>query len=393
MLAGCTALAESRPPSERDQAHAAAPACTITGTDAADHLVGTPGNDVICGGAGDDVITAGAGDDIVLGQQGNDVINGGDGRDRIRGGAGNDTITGGRGSDEVRGEAGNDRVSGGRGRDRVFAGDGNDELLARDRQPYDRVDGGTGTNLCIVDSSDSRHGCNHPLDPSQRNGVPILMYHVIATPTSSTPLAYLWVAPSVFAAQMRWLDHHHYHVVTLQEVYDYWHGAPLPSRPIVVSFDDGFRNHLTKAMPILDGHGWEGTLNLALSHYRQPGWGLGPNGIHRLLNHDWELDSHTMTHVALPGLSSSDLTYQIGHSRSVLRHLFHVPVNFFCYPAGAYDSRVITYVKTAGYRAATSTEDGLAQWNDLWALNRVRVNGGDGVTGLARHLRALGLPG
>ncbi len=371
----------------------APPACTITGTDAADQLIGTPQDDVICGLDGADVIRGGGGNDVLLGGGGADRILGVDGRDVIRGGAGTDTLSGGHGADEVRGEDGRDRVGGGLGRDRVFGGAGADLIMARDRLPYDLADGGTGTNLCVVDASDRRHGCNHPLDPAHRHAVPILMYHVIARATASTPFSYLWVAPSVLAAQMRWLAHHHYHVVTLQEVYDYWHGAPLPSRPIVVSFDDGFRNHLTKAMPILDRHRWEGTLNLALSHYAQSGWGLGPKAIHRLLNHDWELDSHTMTHAALPGLSAGDLRYQIAHSRARLRRLFHVPVDFFCYPAGAYDSRVISVVRAAGYRGATSTENGLARWNDPWTLDRVRINNGDGVSGLAAHLRALGLPG
>ena len=371
----------------------AAPACTITGTASADHLAGTEGDDIICGLGGNDVITAGSGDDLVYSGPGEDNVDGGQGADLIRGGGGDDSLNGGHGADAVRGEGGDDSVSGGLGRDHIFGGAGNDRIASRDRQPYDHADAGAGTNLCVIDSSDTRRGCNHPLDPARRRGVPVLMYHVIARATSSTPLAYLWVAPSVFAAQMRWLDRHHYHVVTLQEVYDYWHGAPLPSRPIVVSFDDGFRNHVTEAMPILDRHGWGGTLNLALSHYHQPGWGLGPKAIHRLLGHDWELDSHTMTHLALPGLSASALAYQVSHSRSVLRRLFHVPVDFFCYPAGAYDSRVIAAVRAAGYQAATSTEDGLARWNDPWTLDRVRINNGDGVTGLASHLRALGLPG
>ena len=144
-------------------------------------------------------------------------------------------------------------------------------------------------------------------------------------------------------------------------------------------------------MPILDRHGWAGTLNLALSHYHQPGWRLGPKAIHRLLNHDWELDSHTMTHIALPGLSARALTYQVNHSRSLLRHLFHVPVDFFCYPAGAYDSRAIAAVRTAGYQAATSTEDGLARWNDRG--HSIASASTTASTGLASHLRALGLPG
>ena len=38
------------------------------------------------------------------------------------------------------------------------------------------------------------------------------------------------------------------------------------------------------------------------------------------------------------------------------------------------------------------TENGLARWSDRWTLDRVRVNNGDGVAGLAAHLRSLGLP-
>jgi peptidoglycan/xylan/chitin deacetylase (PgdA/CDA1 family) len=367
-------------------------ACTITGTSGADHLDGTPGDDVICGGEGDDVILGGGGNDVLLAGPGNDMVSGGDGRDRIVGGGGNDDLRGGRGADELRGQTGNDRVSGGRGRDVVYGGDGADRLSARDNAPYDRLDGGGATDLCVADASDSRRLCGHPMVAADGVGVPVLMYHVIQAPTASTPLPHLYVAPEVFAAQMRWLHTNHYHVVTLQEVYDHWHGAPLPARPIVVSFDDGFRNQYSRAMPVLDRYGWAGTLNLALSHYNQRGWGLDHARVQRMINHGWELDSHTMTHPSLPGLSDTDLRYQIAHSRSVLRRAFHVPVDFFCYPAGLYDSRVIRVVRRAGYQAATSTIEGLARPGNLWTLDRVRVSNGDGVSGLAAHLRALGLP-
>jgi peptidoglycan/xylan/chitin deacetylase (PgdA/CDA1 family) len=93
------------------------------------------------------------------------------------------------------------------------------------------------------------------------------MYHVIGTAGPDTPNIDLWVSPTTFARQVRWLDRHGFHLVSLQEVYDYWHGAPLPRKPVVLSFDDGFRSDYRLAMPILARHDWGGTLNLALSHY------------------------------------------------------------------------------------------------------------------------------
>jgi peptidoglycan/xylan/chitin deacetylase (PgdA/CDA1 family) len=371
---------------------AASAGCTITGTDGPDQLTGTADADVICGLGGADVISGGAGNDRISGGAGDDTIKGGDGNDMIRGGDGRDRASGGLGKDEIRGEPGNDLLRAGTGRDAIYGGAGSDTLITRDNTPYDRLDGGLGTNLCIADASDVRTRCDHPLVATHRAVVPVLMYHVIMAPTASTPLAHLYVAPAVFAAQMAWLDRHGYHVVTLQQVWDYWHGAPLPRRPIVVSFDDGFTNHYTRAMPILAGHGWAGTLNLAISHLNQNGWGLTAKMVQRMINHGWEVDSHTMTHPTLPGLSTSALDYQIGDSRSLLRRTFQIPVNFFCYPGGLYSSSVIAAVERAGYLGATSTENGLARWNDRWALDRVRVSNGDGVSGLAAHLRALGLP-
>src|SRR6185437_13028588 len=405
VVASCAALQGSAEEFGRPAA-ATTTVCTISGIGAADQLDGTSAAEVICGGGGDDVIHGGGGDDVVfggggddqvyggggsdrlLGGSGSDVVDGGVGADLIRGGDGGDRVVGRRGGDEVRGESGGDSVVGGRGLDRLYGGDGHDTLRSRDRAPYDRLDGGIDRNLCVADAGDHRVRCRRPLDARHRRGVPILMYHVIQTPTASTPLPGLYVAPSVFAAQMRWLAHHHFHGVTLQEAYDYWHGAPLPSRPVVISFDDGFRNQYTKALPILAHHHWPGTLNLALSHFAQPGWGLGPRMIRAMIRNGWELDSHTMTHASLPGLPRDQLSYQVAHSRVVLQKRFDVPVDFFCYPAGAYNSTVIAAVRHAGYQGATSTQPGFARWDDPWTLNRIRVTNSTGPRDLAALLHA-----
>jgi hypothetical protein len=72
-----------------------------------------------------------------------------------------------------------------------------------------------------------------------------------------------------------------------------------------------------------------------------------------------------------------------------LQHLFHVPVEFFCYPAGHYDARVIAAVHRAGYLGATTTTYGLARPADLYTLARVRIDGSDGISGFAAKLQSL----
>jgi hypothetical protein len=84
------------------------------------------------------------------------------------------------------------------------------------------------------------------------------------------------------------------------------------------------------------------------------------------------------------------LKHEIGDSRTILRHEFRVPVDFFCYPSGRFDAAAIAAVRAAGYLGATTTQFGLANPSNLYTLSRVRVNGSDRVAGFAAKLRSLG---
>ena len=103
----------------------------------------------------------------------------------------------------------------------------------------------------------------------------------------------------------------------------------------------------------------------------------------------WEIDAHSLTHPDLTGLDSERLEHEVTGSRIALRHRFGVDVDFFCYPAGRYDARVIAAVRRAGFLGATTTIDGLAQRDEPYELQRVRVSRSDGVEGLAAKLERL----
>jgi peptidoglycan/xylan/chitin deacetylase (PgdA/CDA1 family) len=87
-------------------------------------------------------------------------------------------------------------------------------------------------------------------------------------------------------------------------------------------------------------------------------------------------------------LDESTLEHEIAGSRRALQRRFDVPVDFFCYPAGDYDERVIDAVEAAGFLGATTTEPGLATPDRPYELSRIRVDGSDGVKGLAAKLEA-----
>jgi peptidoglycan/xylan/chitin deacetylase (PgdA/CDA1 family) len=218
-----------------------------------------------------------------------------------------------------------------------------------------------------------------------RDPVPILMHHVVSAPLPGAPYPELYTPKPVFAAQMRALAKRGYHGVTLAQVDDYWrHGYALPSKPIVVSFDDGYLSHYTHARPVLSALGWPGVLNLEADNVR-PG-DLTARQIRGLIAAGWEVDSHTVTHPDLTTVSDSQLRQELVDSRAFIRRHFHVPANYFCYPAGRFDARVVAAVKAAGYRAATTTQPGLASPKSLLTLNRIRIDGQDGVSGLLTKL-------
>ena len=216
--------------------------------------------------------------------------------------------------------------------------------------------------------------------------VPILMYHVLGVPRATAAYPQLFVKPSDFAAQMRWLAAHDFHAVTLGQVFRYWRQAvALPAKPVVVSFDDGYLSDYVVALPTLRRLGWPGVLNLVVHNIR-PG-DITAGQVTRLVAAGWELDAHTVSHKDLTTLDPTRLRYEVAGSRRYLRRAFGQPVDFFCYPAGRYDGQVVAAVRAAGYLGATTEQPGLARPADAYTLDRIRIAYSDGVGGFAEKLQ------
>ena len=219
--------------------------------------------------------------------------------------------------------------------------------------------------------------------------VPILMYHVIGYVKPDTALPALWVSPSEFSSDVRALKDGGFHGVTLRQVWDAWHhGARLPSKPIVFSFDDGYEGQVRNALPTLRREGWPGVLNLKLDNLPDLG---GSRSVKRMVSAGWEIDSHTITHPDLTTVGDTQLRHELVDSRARIKHLFgDSQAMFFCYPSGRYDARVIQAVRAAGYLAATTVAPGFAKPSeDPYELARVRVDGGTGARALMQKIRAL----
>jgi peptidoglycan/xylan/chitin deacetylase (PgdA/CDA1 family) len=212
--------------------------------------------------------------------------------------------------------------------------------------------------------------------------VPILEYHVLGAAPSDARYPELFVTRPDFRRQLNWLARHGYQAVTLETVERAWyHGGTLPAKPVVLSFDDGYRPQFTFALPQLRRHGWPGVLNL-----KAEGSDLYGSNVRAMIAAGWELAAHTIHHLDLTKLDPAALKEEVAGSRAILRREYGVPVENFCYPAGEFDRTVVAAVKAAGYTGATTEIRGYADSRKPFELDRFEILGSSGVAGLAADL-------
>ncbi len=228
--------------------------------------------------------------------------------------------------------------------------------------------------------------------PKGTEEVPILMYHVINPPPAGAKFPGLYVDPEEFEAQMVALKRAGFHAVTMDQMLANWtRGAPLPKgKPIVVSFDNGYQSQLTKALPVLRRLGWVGVENIQLTGLPPSQGGLSRSQVEQLVKEGWELDTQGISHADLITLDAKALHEQVAVAREEIRGLYKVPVNWFCYPSGHYNSTVITAVKGAGYVGSTTVVPGWASpAEDPYRLPRLRVLGGTSPGALLAEIEAI----
>jgi peptidoglycan/xylan/chitin deacetylase (PgdA/CDA1 family) len=227
--------------------------------------------------------------------------------------------------------------------------------------------------------------------PRRRLTVPILMYHRINVPSAGAPAITqrLTVHPADFARQMRWLQRRGYRAISQRQLFDALiSGRPLGRKPILITFDDGYRDAFYKAAPVLSKLGMRATAYVITERIVDGdrlflSWGL----LRGLERRGVEIGSHTVTHCDLTQLSGRDALAELVRSRRALEKGLGHPVQWLAYPFGRYDARIETLARQAGYALAVTTEEGTSQTaNRPFALRRIRVLDSTGVRGLAALL-------
>ncbi len=225
-------------------------------------------------------------------------------------------------------------------------------------------------------STTSQQTSAAPAFSVEKLNLPILVYHIVrpSYPGDSRAVRAIALTPETFGAEMKYLRTAGYHVVHFGDLEAYFKtGAPLPPKPIILSFDDGWSDQFAYAFPILKAYGYTATFFVFTNAIGHRGF-LSWNELRQLLAAGMTIGDHTRSHPYLTGISSSTVLWnEIDGSKKLLEKQLGVSINEFAYPFGAYNTAIQTLVKKAGYASARgdyfSGEQTANRLYDLSAMN------------------------
>jgi peptidoglycan/xylan/chitin deacetylase (PgdA/CDA1 family) len=219
--------------------------------------------------------------------------------------------------------------------------------------------------------------------PQKTFRVPILMYHYVeyVKDQGDTIRKSLNLEPHVFDLEIKTLKEAGYSFITLSDLAEALDNKrSLPSKSIVLTFDDGYRDFYTDVYPILKKYQVKAVVFVIPNFIDRPDNLTGPMISEISKSGLVEIGAHTMNHSYLSGLPLERMRYEVEQSREYLEKAFNIKVTSFAYPYGAFDNASIDMVKKSGFTAAVSTIPGVfAQDINRLFLYRVRPGGRIGV--------------
>jgi O-antigen biosynthesis protein len=234
--------------------------------------------------------------------------------------------------------------------------------------------------------------------------VPILMYHSVANHVSSKFRRWS-ISPEMFDAHLAFLRDSGYVPLTVtkiaQAVKD--PSIALPEKAVGITFDDGFEDFHTHALPILARNGFPATLYITSGYIGETSEWLSDDGEgnRRMLNwkqtreiadYGIEIGAHSLFHYELDTLNLEHAEEEISGSKALLEQRLERKIHSFAYPHGYYNRKVRELVIQAGFSSACAVKHGMSsRCDDPFALARIIVPGHADTEMLSNLLKGRGL--
>lgn len=190
----------------------------------------------------------------------------------------------------------------------------------------------------------------------------ILVYHTISSPAEALP-GDIDISPERFERQLQWLSRWK-NVVRLYQTLR----SPASERLVAITFDDGFRDNLTVALPLLEKYNLPMTLFVTSGFLDTPGY-LSKQELREMAKHPLvTIGAHGHNHLHFTELDVDTARYELTESRRVLEAVTGNAIELMAWPYGECNERLEDLSGACGYRASWSVWKGNNRRHSLWRV-------------------------
>ncbi|WP_291561312.1 MULTISPECIES: polysaccharide deacetylase family protein [unclassified Clostridium] len=202
-------------------------------------------------------------------------------------------------------------------------------------------------------------------------GVPVLYYHSIQKSGENE----LMMDPKLFRSHLQWLKDNGYTSLTMEEFYNYIkYNTQVPEKSVVITFDDGYIDNYTNAMPIINEFDFDTTIFMVSDFVGNPNF-LTESQLKELEKNKINVESHTANHLDLAKLPKEKQREELQQSKDSLNNLLDEKIEYVAYPYGSYNDDTKNITREIGYKMGFSTDSGWASGDDdLFSIPRVYMS-------------------
>lgn len=221
-----------------------------------------------------------------------------------------------------------------------------------------------------------------------RPQVPVLCYHHIRPiQMPGKALNGYEVTVEEFKAQMKTLADSGYHSILPGQLYAYLtQGSPLPSRPVMISFDDTDEEQFSIAKTEMDKYGFKGVYFIMTISIGRPRY-MTKEQIRQLSDEGHVIASHTWDHHRVDKLKDSNTIeyrgikqvvnewdFQLSKPKKQLEEITGKPVEYFAYPFGIWSKNALPEIEKRGYKMAFQLSEKRDSLQPLYTVRRMIVS-------------------
>ncbi|MFD2515540.1 polysaccharide deacetylase family protein [Pontibacter locisalis] len=207
--------------------------------------------------------------------------------------------------------------------------------------------------------------------------VPILCYHQIRDwQASDSKQAKDYIVPTDrFKEQIKMLADSGYQTVLPDQLIAYLTtGAPLPEKPVMITFDDTNLDQYTNAVPELEKYGFKGVFFIMTVSLNRPRY-MTREQVKDLSDKGHAIGSHTWDHHNVKKFQGQDWVTQVEKPKKVLEEITGQPVTYFAYPFGLWNQQAIPELRSRGVTAAFQLATKRDEQEPLYTIRRIIASG------------------